>query len=160
MGRMELQKADIKSFINNFKTDHNQYPSIKAVATFGNMPYSTAQVLRKQVLEEMRQEVLDHFSSDLIPRTEELLAVVEQNKKMYKELRDESTLTSDKIAAAKAYEDACTTTIGIMRDGPEYLELNDDKNVTKVESEHVHGGEEPDKEEGKPTPTPDKRDSD
>ncbi len=125
MGPSEAKEnnfRDIRSMISDYKKQRNRFPTVSELAKAIGMAKSAMNAYLRIIREEDRQALLEVFQGEMINDTIVLIKTINENIKVFIEIRDDDSINSGlRMDAAKNLQEACSDQLRIKRDGPEYL---------------------------------------
>lgn len=133
------QKKDnyrnMRSMINDYREQHNRFPTIKEFIEKLEMPKRTVLRYKKAISDEDTKNLLDEFQDDMKIRVKKTMKSIDKGIEVLEIISDNAEHASDRISATKGVIELNLNAIRIMRDGPNFLNL--DYNVSDGQ-EHIH----------------------
>lgn len=151
------QKIDnfrnMRGMITDYRIQHNRLPTNAEFAKKLGMHPTTVRTYKRHILNKEKEKLLQTFQDEMIVRVKDVVKSIDENIEIFETIRDDTTTTSDtKMSAAKSVIDSKLDVIRIMRDGPDFLEVEygsnngsnngskdiiDNDNVSN-EQKHIH----------------------
>ena len=121
------QKLDnfrnMRAMIEDYARQYSRFPISKEFEEKLNISESTVKRYKKVILQENKKKILDEFHHDILIHVEKSFVTINQNIKIFEEIRDNSENNDEKMIAAKNILESHLDAIRIMNDAPEYLGL-------------------------------------
>jgi len=145
--KKENQKL-IRNFIEEYKAKNKKMPTISEMCDYFNMGETAIKRYKKSILEENKKIIRDVFPDRLVEEVQDLLKIIQENKIIFRDIRDGGENDSIKMDAAKHLQELVLDTISLLRNGSELLGLDyvksekviDKSNITKEEQDKIESG--------------------